>query len=317
MSQPEGDPNIASTVRPDDIRAVPVRHPLRWLSAALVLLVSASLINSAVNNPRLGWGTVGEFLFDQRVIDGIILTIELTIVSMVAGVLLGIVLAVMRISPNPVLSSISWLYVWFWRGVPRLVLIIFTFFISGLYPEITVGIPFADVVFFSVDANSLITKFIAAFIALSLSEAAYMAEIVRAGLLSVDDGQTEAAHALGLSRLQTLRHVVLPQAMRVIAPPTGNETISMVKDTSLVAFIALADLLYSVQLIYAQSFKQIPMLVVAVIWYLVLTSILYVFQYYIERRFGRGSSRNLPPTPRQRVIALWRKWRPVSEGASA
>ena len=297
-------PTKPDGMRPDDIKAVPVRHPLRWVGSAITFVIAASLINSAVNNPRIEWGTVGDYLFDQRVLDGVFLTVELTIMCMVVGVFLGVLMAVLRLSPNPVLSGISWLYIWFFRGLPRLVLILFVFFISALYPRITVGVPFGGHAFLSFNANELITAFIAGFVALSLSEGAYMAEIVRAGLISVDEGQTEASQALGLSRIQTLRHVTLPQAMRVIVPPTGNETISMLKDTSLVSVIAVVDLLYAVQLIYAKNYKQIPLLVVGIIWYLALTSVLYVIQYYIERRFGRGGSRNLPPTPTQRLRAL-------------
>ena len=303
--------------RPVDIKAVPVRHPLRWVGAAVVFLIAASLINSAVANPRIGWSVVGQYLFDPRILDGVVLTIELTIVSMVAGVLIGVLMAVLRQSPNPVFSGLSWVYIWLFRGLPRVVLILFVFYISALYPRITLGIPFADTVLLSGNANTLITPFLAAFVALSLSEGAYMAEVVRAGLISVDDGQTEAAQALGLSRLQTLRHVVLPQAMRVIVPPTGNETISMLKDTSLVFAVALPDLLYSAQLIYSVNYKQIPLLVVVVTWYLALTSVLYVVQYYLERRFGRGAARELPPTPRQRLVAAWRKWRPRQGEAAA
>jgi polar amino acid transport system permease protein len=308
--------NSNDGVRPDDIKAVPVRHPWRWVGAIVTLIVAASLINPAVSNPRIGWSTVGEYLFDSNVLDGVLMTVELTILCMIAGVVLGVIMAVLRLSSNPVLSGLSWLYIWFFRGLPRLVLILFVFFISALYPTITLGIPFVGPVLASFSANDVITGFIAGFLALSLSEGAYMAEIVRAGLISVDEGQTEAAQALGLSHIQTLRFVTLPQAMRVIVPPTGNETISMLKDTSLVSVIAVVDLLYSVQLIYARNYKQIPLLVVAIIWYLALTSVLYLIQYYIERRFGRGSSRNLPPTPRERLIALWRKWRPAAEVAS-
>ena len=313
MSNASHNETSATRGRPDDIRAVPVRHPWRWVGAAVTLLFAASLINSAVNNPRIEWSVVGDYLFDSNVLDGVLLTVELTVLCMVTGTLIGVLMAVLRLSPNPVLSGLSWLYIWFFRGLPRLVLILFVFFISALYPKITFGIPFVGPVLAEFNANTLITAFVAGFLALSLSEGAYMAEIVRAGLISVDEGQTEAAHALGLSRMQTLRHVTLPQAMRVIVPPTGNETISMLKDTALVSVIALADLLYAVQLIYSRTFKQIPMLVVAITWYLFLTSLLYIAQYYLERRFGRGASRELPPTPRQRAVAAWGKWRPREE----
>jgi polar amino acid transport system permease protein len=206
----------------------------------------------------------------------------------------------MRLSPNPLVSGASWFYIWFFRGTPILVQLLFWNFISALYPKIGFGIPFGPE-FFSVDANTLITPFVAAILGLGLNEGAYMAEIVRAGILSVDEGQTDAAHALGMTRLQTMRRIVLPQAMRVIIPPTGNETISMLKTSSLVSVIAIKDLLYSVQLIYAVNYKQIPLLMVASLWYLIFTTLLSIGQYYVERRFGRGFARELPLTPLQRI----------------
>ncbi|CAB4869105.1 MAG: ABC transporter permease subunit [Actinobacteria bacterium] len=299
--------------RPEDIRAVPVRHPGRWVAAIVTLVAVASLGWSFLTNPRAQWSVFGDWFFSQRVLDGVVTTVELTAVSMAIGLTLGIMLAVMRQSPNPVLKSISWFYIWLFRGTPLLVQLIFWFYIAALYPQISFGVPFGGPALFSGSANTVITATVAAYLALSLNEGAYMAEIVRAGLLSVDDGQREAAEALGLSRFQTMRHIILPQAMRVIVPPTGNETINMLKTTSLVFVLGqVLDLLTTVQLIYAANYKVIPLLLVASAWYLILTSVLYVGQYYLERRFGRGTARNLPPTPRQRLVALWRKWRPVT-----
>ena len=276
--------------RPEEIRAVPVRHPGRWLAAAIVLVLAVAGVRSVVTNPRFEWGVVGEYLFDERVLEGLRLTLELTVIAMAIGVLLGIILAVMRLSPNPLVSGGSWLYIWFFRGTPVLVQLIFWYYIAALYPKISLGIPFGPS-FVHPDANSLIKPFTASILGLGLNEGAYMAEIVRAGIISVDEGQGDAARALGMTRLQTMRRVVLPQAMRVIIPPTGNETISMLKTTSLVSVIAVADLLYAVQNIYSSNFKTIPLLIVASIWYLVCTSILYVGQYYLERHYGRGASR--------------------------
>jgi len=299
--------------RPEDIRAVPVRHPGRWVAAIVTLVTVASVGWSFLTNPRAQWSVFGDWFFSQRVLDGVVTTVELTAVSMAIGLALGIMLAVMRQSRNPVLKSISWFYIWLFRGTPLLVQLIFWFNIAALYPQIRFGVPFGGPALFSGSANTVITATVAAYLALSLNEGAYMAEIVRAGLLSVDDGQREAAEALGLSRFQTMRHIILPQAMRVIVPPTGNETINMLKTTSLVFVLGqVLDLLTTVQLIYAANYKVIPLLLVASAWYLILTSILYVGQYYLERRFGRGTARNLPPTPRQRVVALWRKWRPAT-----
>jgi polar amino acid transport system permease protein len=193
----------------------------------------------------------------------------------------------MRLSPNPLLSGTSWLYIWFFRGTPVLVQILFWGYISALYPRLSLGIPFGPQ-FVHFSANSAITPFVAGMLALGLNEGAYMAEIVRAGIISVEEGQTEAAQSLGMTRLQTMRRIVLPQAMRVIVPPTGNETISMLKTTSLVVVIAYFELTVAVQTIYSRTFQTIPLLIVAALWYLALTSVLSVGQMFIERRFGRG-----------------------------
>jgi polar amino acid transport system permease protein len=304
--------------RPDDIKAVPVRHPGRWIGGVLTAVIAASLINSFISSKGAEWNVVGNFLFDQRIINGAGVTLELTVISMVIGVGLGVLLAVMRQSPNPVFKSVSWAYIWLFRGTPVLVQLVFWFNIAALYPKLTFGIPFGGPVLVTGNANTLISAMTAAILGLGLNEGAYMAEIVRAGLLSVDEGQAEAAEALGLSRTQTLRHIVLPQAMRVIVPPTGNETISMLKTTSLVVVLgSVFDLFTSGSLIYAQNYKTIALLIVISIWYLAMTSVLYVGQYYLERRFGRGSTRNLPPTPRERLVSLWRKWRPDQAESAA
>ncbi len=286
--------------RPEELKAVPVRHPWRWVAGIVVVLVAASLIRSAASNSRFEWDVVGHYLFSPRILDGVVLTLELTVVAMLVGVILGVLLAVMRLSPNPVVSSSAWIYVWLFRGTPVLVQILFWNFIGSVYPKISLGIPFGPS-FIDADANSFITPFVAAILGLGLNEGAYMSEIVRAGLLSVDEGQTEAAQALGMSRMQTLRRIVLPQAMRVIIPPTGNETISMLKTSSLVSVIAVTELLYASQLIYSQNYKQIPLLLVASLWYLFFTSILSVGQYYLERHFARGAARELPETPMQHL----------------
>jgi len=226
--------------------------------------------------------------------------LEITVLCMAIGIVIGILLAVMRLSANPLVSGASWLYIWLFRGTPVLVQILFWGFIAALYPTLSLGIPLGPQ-FVHFSANSAITPFVAGMLALGLNEGAYMAEIVRAGIISVEEGQTEAAQSLGMTRLQTMRRIVLPQAMRVIVPPTGNETISMLKTTSLVSVIAVTDLLYSVQLIYAVNYKTIPLLIVASIWYLIVTTVLSFGQYYLERYFGRGAARELPPTPLQRL----------------
>jgi polar amino acid transport system permease protein len=273
---------------PEKIVAVPVRHPGRWITAAVLLVLAAMLVNSLVTNPAWRWDVVWRFLFSSRVLSGLWVTIELTVLAMIIGVVLGVVVAVMRLSQNPIVSTIAWLYAWFFRGTPVLVQVIFWSFIAILYPTLSLGIPFGpEFVFF--DSNLLIPIFAGAVLGFGLNEAAYMSEIVRAGILSVDPGQTEAAEALGMTRLKILRRIVLPQAMRVIIPPTGNETISMLKTTSLASVIAVGDLFTQVQLIYGGNLQQVPLLVVASIWYLVLTSLLSIAQYFIERRYSRGT----------------------------
>ena len=229
------------------------------------------------------------------------MTIELTAIAMAIGIVLGVLLAVMRLSPNWMVSSASSFYIWFFRGTPVLVQLLFWYNIAALYPKIGIGIPFGPS-FIHADANTLITPFAAAILGLGLNEGAYMAEIVRAGIISVDPGQADAAQSLGMTRLQTLRLIVLPQAMRVIIPPTGNETISMLKTSSLASVIVVTELLYATQLIYSVNFKTIPLLIAASFWYIVCTSVLYVGQYYLERYYGRGE-RTRQATPLQRIRA--------------
>jgi polar amino acid transport system permease protein len=289
--------------RPEDIKAVPVRHPGRWVAAAIVLIITVAIINSIATNSRFEWSVVGSYLFDPRILHGVRITIELTVVAMIVGIVGGVLLAVMRLSPNPLVSGASWVYIWFFRGTPLLVQILFWNYISALYPKIDIGIPFGPS-FIHADANSLLKPFLVSVLALGLNEAAYMAEIVRAGIISVDEGQSEAAASLGMSRLLTMRRVVLPQAMRVIVPPTGNETISMLKNSSLVSVIAYTELLYSAQLIYSVNYKTIQLLIVASFWYLVMTSVLYVGQYFIEKRFGRGFSRSENASMRARWLGF-------------
>jgi polar amino acid transport system permease protein len=294
-------PEVTGTTgRPEEIRAVPVRHVGRWVAGAIVLVVAVALINSVATNSRFEWSVVGSYLFDHRITSGLRITLELTVIAMAIGIVLGVLLAVMRLSPNKLVSGSSWLYIWFFRGTPVLVQILFWYYIAALYPKIDLGVPFGPSVIHA-DANTLIKAFTAGVLALGLNEGAYMAEIVRAGIISVDEGQSDAARSLGMTRLQTMRRIVLPQAMRVIIPPTGNETISMLKTTSLVSVIAVPDLLYGAQEIYSLNFKTIPLLIVASIWYLVCTSVLYVGQFYLERYYGRGSEREQEPTPLQRI----------------
>jgi polar amino acid transport system permease protein len=309
--------SVPPPVRPDEIKAIPLRHPGRWIAGAIILVLGVALANSMATNQRFAWGIVRDYFLSSRVLHGLVVTLELTAISMAIGIALGIVLAVMRLSPNPLVSGASWLYIWLFRGTPVLVQILLWYNITALYPRFSLGIPFGPQ-FAHFNANSLITPFIAGMLALGLNEGAYMAEIVRAGIISVEEGQAEAAQSLGMTRLLTMRRIVLPQAMRVITPPTGNETISMLKTTSLVSVIATTELLYSVQQIYAVNYRTIPLLLVASIWYLIVTTLLTIGQYYLERHFGRGAARDLPETPVQRLrryLSFRHATEEVSEGS--
>ena len=284
--------------RPGEIRAVPVRHRGRWVATALVLVLVAMLANSMVTNPRYQWRTIRGYLFYPTIRSGVLDTVALTALAMAVGVSLGIVLAVMRLSPSPLLSSISWVYVWVFRGTPVLVQIIIWYDLAYIYPRLGLGIPFGPVLVHA-STNSVISPFSAAVLGLGLNEAAYYAEIVRAGIISVEHGQTEAAQALGLRRLQIMRKVVLPQAMRVIIPPTGNETIGMLKTSSLAYLATYPELFFQTQQIMSSTYITVPLLLVACIWYLAMTTALSVPQFYLERHFARGTRRELQPT-------LWR-----------
>jgi polar amino acid transport system permease protein len=286
--------------RPGAVKAVPVRHPGRWVAIVVIGVLVAMAVNSVVTNSSWDWGFQLENAFSTPVLQGVATTLWLTVVAMVMGVVLGVVLAVMRLSPNPVLTGAAWFYIWLFRGTPVYVQLIIWATIGALYKQVSLGIPFGEA-FVTFDTRTLIPNVVAALLGLGLNEAAYMAEIVRAGILSVDEGQTEAASALGMSRLLTLRRIVLPQAMRVVVPPTGNETISMLKTTSLVVAVPYYELLFNAQAIGTRTFRPFPMLIMASLWYLALTSVLMIGQYYIERHYAKGSVRSLPLTPVQRL----------------
>ena len=292
-------PRPGAQGRAEAIKAIPVRHPWRWVAALLVLAFAAGAIDIFATAPALSWKAVGTYLFHPQIMRGVLLTLELTVIAMVIGVSLGVLLAVMRLSVNPVVSTLSWFYIWFFRGTPVLVQIFFWYNLAIVLPLITIGIPFTHIQWVGV-TNQIDTPFLAAILGLGLNEAAYMSEIVRAGIISVDQGQTEAAQALGMTRTRVMRRIVLPQAMRVILPPTGNETISMLKTSSLAYIAAVGELFYVQTQISNANFDVVELLIDASIWYLFMTSILTFGQYYLERYFARGSARELPATPLQR-----------------
>jgi polar amino acid transport system permease protein len=273
----------------ETMETIPARHPLRWVSAAVVVVIAVSVVVSLATNDNLKWSVVGDYLFSRLVFEGLWTTLWLTVAAMIIGIVGGVMLAVMRLSANPILSGLAGLFVWVFRGTPLLVQIIFWGYLGALYPQLIFGIPFTDIVFFDKSTSTIVTGSVAALLALGLNEMAYASEIVRAGLLAVDDGQTEAAFSLGMTPAATTRRIVLPQAMRVIVPPMGNETITMLKSTALVSVISGHDLLTNLQNVYSQNFEVIPLLIVASIWYLVLTSLLSIPQAWLERRYSRGT----------------------------
>ncbi|MEU5786248.1 amino acid ABC transporter permease [Micromonospora purpureochromogenes] len=275
----------------ETVRVVPVRHYGRWVTALLVVGLTVLFVRALLDSPNLEPGTIREYLFKDYVLDGVVTTLWLTLLAMVLGTVGGVLLAVMRLSANPVLRGVSWAFIWVFRGTPLLVQIIFFGFLGALFPRLTLSVPFTGTVLFDQPTSVVVTGTVAAVLALSLNEMAYAAEVIRGGILAVDAGQTEAAAALGMSPMLTLRRVVLPQAMRVIIPPMGNETITMLKSTALVSIIAGRDLMTAVQTVYQNNYKVIPLLVVAAIWYLALVSLLSAGQWLIERRFGRGFAR--------------------------
>jgi len=288
---------------------VPLRHPGRWVAAAVVCLLAVmathSLFFSHVRTgggvrERFQWSVINHYFLSGAVLNGLGVTLALTVLAMAGGILLGVVLAIMRLSPNPILSGTSWSYIWFFRGTPVLVQLLFWYNAAYLFPTFSLGVPFGPaLVHFNL--NNWLTSFVVAAGGLALNEGAYMSEIIRAGIISVDEGQTEAAQSIGMTRLSVLRLIVLPQAMRVVIPPTGNETISMLKTSSLASIVSAHELLFQVEQIYSYNYEVVPLLMVASLQYLWVTSVLMVGQYYLERHFARGSSRQPPPTPLQRL----------------
>lgn len=274
---------------PDRIHALPVKRTGPVVAAVIVALLAAMLVQGLVTNPRFEWNIVWKYLFDENVLEGIGYTLLLTVISMVVAIILSVILAIMRKSINPVLRGVSWFFIWFFRGTPVYTQLVFWGLFSVLVPKLSLGIPFTSVTFWSIDSSTIITAFNAAWIGLALNEAAYLSEIVRAGLEAVDPGQTEAAKALGMKRSLIMRRIILPQAMRIIIPPTGNETIGMLKTTSLVQAVPFTlELQVATNAIANRIYKPIPLLLVACIWYLLITSILMVIQSRLEKHFGKG-----------------------------
>ncbi|MEI5101588.1 amino acid ABC transporter permease [Streptomyces sp. PmtG] len=290
---PQDEPPRAA---PEAIRAIPVRHYGRYVAAVLAIGALGAIVY-AFSQGDINWNAIPDNFFDERILKGVRETLILTVLSMLIGVVGGVVLSVMRLSKNPVTSSIAWFYIWFFRGTPVLVQLFVWFNLGFVFEYINLGPIYQD------EWSDFMTPFLTALLGLGLNEAAYMAEICRAGLLSVDEGQTEASQALGMSHNKTLRRIIIPQAMRVIVPPTGNEVINMLKTTSLVAAVQYYELLKYAQDIGTSSGATVETLLLAATWYLIMTSVLSVGQFYLERYYARGSSRALPDTPWMKIKA--------------
>lgn len=283
-----------------DLRIVPARHPGRWVATAGVAVLLAMVVSSLLTNDRWEWDVVAQYLTWPSILSGAWATIRLTAAASVVGFALGTVLALMRLSRSPLLVGVSWAYTWVFRSVPLLLQLLLWYNLAYLYPHLSLGVPFGpEYLWF--DTLGVIDKFGAAILGLGLSQAAYSAEIVRAGILSVDQGQQEAAASLGIPRRRQVTRIVLPQAMRSIVPTAVNEVIGLLKGTSIVYVLAYGELFYIASVIYGRNGKVVPLLIVAAIWYLVLTTLITIVQYYVERHYAKGAVRTLPPTPLQRL----------------
>lgn len=302
---PQDGPPTPARVDLGTIAVVPTRHWWRWILSGLLLFVVAQFAWSLITNDRYMWSTFAEYFFSEPVLIGIGYTLSLTAISAVVGFSLGTLLALGRLSASPLLGAVAWGYIWFFRSVPLVVQIIVWYNLGYLYPTLGLGTPFTtDFWIVEFPTVQLVSAFAAAILGLGLHQAAYSAEIIRGGLVSVDPGQHEAAAALGIPASRRLFRIILPQAMRSIVPNATNEVIGLVKGASVVFVIAIPELFYAVQVVYNRNSRVIPLLLVAVVWYTLITTILSVAQYYIERFYARGSARALPPTPVQRA----RRW---------
>ncbi|MGA4843617.1 amino acid ABC transporter permease [Streptomyces sp. G45] len=298
-------PPVKDAVPDAELKVVPVRHYWRWAAGAAVLVVAAQFAHGLFTNPAWEWEVFFQYLTADSVLRAVWVTLQLTVYGTVLGFALGLVLALMRLSSSPLLSGVAWAYVWAFRSIPLIVQLLFWFNLAYLYEELGLGVPFGPVVW-SFGTMHLVGAMSAAVIGLALHQAAYAAEILRGGFLAVDPGQLEAAAALGIPRLRQLRRVVLPQAMRSVLPNAANEIVSLFKGTSIVSVMAIGELFYQVQVIYGRNGRVVPLLMVATAWYIVLTTLLSIVQYYVERHFARGADRTPPPTPLQRARALAR-----------
>lgn len=284
---------VSSKDRSEDLASLPVvpaRHPWRWVGVVAVLVLVAQFVHGLVTNPGWDWPTFARYFTAQSILTAVGTTIVLTVLGTVLGFALGIVVAVLRLSKSPLLQAVGWTYIWAFRSIPLIVQLLFWFNISYLYQRLSLGVPFGPE-FVSFETVQLISPMGAAVLGLALHQAAYAAEIVRSGVISVDPGQLEAAAALGIPKARQFRRIVLPQAMRAILPNAANEVISLFKGTSVVSVMAIGELFYQVQVIYGRNARVVALLMVATVWYIVLTTLLSIGQHYVERYFARGDRR--------------------------
>lgn len=319
-ARPPATQERAEMCRSEDLsrlRVVPARHPGRVVLAVVVGLLVAAVAYSFVTNPRWEWGVVAQWFFAESILRGLTETLKLTVLAGAVGFGLGLVLALMRLSPSALISGVAWTFSWIFRSTPLLVQLLLWYNLGYLYERITLGVPLTDLTLVDARTSDLMTPMLAAILGLGLHQAAYAAELIRGGILSVDQGQLEAASALGIPARDRSLRIVLPQAMRAILPTAFNEIIGLVKGTSIVYVLAHAELFFTVQLVYGRTQQVLPMLLVATLWYVVITSALSIGQYYIERHYAKGAVRTLPPTPLQNLRRRLSRLRPTPTGATA
>ncbi|MFF9643897.1 amino acid ABC transporter permease [Kitasatospora aureofaciens] len=313
-ARPSGDPGPGSATGPgtgldpgelDGLRTVRARHPWRWATGAAALVVLVQFLHGLATNPAWDWATFRLYFTADTILQAIGRTLELTAYGTVLGFALGAVVAAMRLSRSAILRTLAWAYVWVFRSIPLIVQLVFWFNLSYLYKRFGFGIPFGPT-FGDFETVGVLGALGAAVLGLGLHQAAFAAEIIRGGVIAVDAGQREAAAALGIPRGRQAWRIVLPQAMRSILPAAANEVISLLKGTSVVYVMAIGELFYQAQVIYGRTGRVVPLLMVATVWYVVLTTVLSIGQYYVERYFSRGARRTPPPTPLQRLRAFLR-----------
>lgn len=297
-------------------RVVPARHPWRIVGSLVAAFVIAVSLHSVFTNERWGWSVFAQFFFSEPVLVGLGRTLLLTALASVIGFLLGGVLAFARVSKSPLLSGLSWGYIWLLRSIPLIVLLLVLNNLGYLYATINIGVPFTNILFAQFDTVQTLSPFSVALIGLSLNQAAFSSEIIRGGILSVDQGQHEAAAALGLTRWRQGIHIVLPQAMRAILPSGFNEIIGLAKATSIVYVLALPELFYTVQVIYRRNLEVIPLLMVATVWYLIIMIVLSSVQYFVEQHFAKGARRDAGPTAIDKALRFLARRPPDTAGTS-